>query len=527
MQLRMWTYDLAREQVPTLDHLRRLSEMSLNSGYNALGLYLEHRFAYPSAKWVAGKGALTPEMVKILESEFPELQFIPFLNLLGHFEGLLNTEGGQKYAEEKFLGMQACPSRPEVAELANRLIGDAIECFASQIIHIGADETGQLGKCPICSERVASIEREHPGADGKAILYGEYFAPLADAVLDAGRRPAMWGDMFQEHETALPIIPRDTLIFDWQYFDSPKPTAKKFAESGFKVVVCPTLFTYSAAWCHLAQSELNIRQNIHACRELGLHGVCVATWECELFGNYETMLPAISAAGKMLSDETVAVADETGADYPATVEAPSLLRGYLKQSETYEEWARLMGIELQTCGGPFSYSSYRSGIKCRFLLYSNPFLLWLRHGEELCGAPGDRALEVLDRAISVAPDSAARGVSEFVRIAIEFARHAEAAHVAYAAHQPGAAAAALAPARSSFDDLARIARGTNLRIGGSLADIERCRAAKEHVERVMRRIKEFGDGSLGYLPSFEMLSHPRFVPHDQGGWWLINDFAIE
>ena len=66
MRLRMWTYDLAREQAPTLDNLRVLAELSLNAGYNALGLYMEHRFAYPSAPWVHGAGAVTPSAVRAM-----------------------------------------------------------------------------------------------------------------------------------------------------------------------------------------------------------------------------------------------------------------------------------------------------------------------------------------------------------------------------------------------------------------------------------------------------------------------------
>ena len=51
--LRMWTYDLAREQAPTLEHLDRLCRTTQEAGYDALGLYLEHRFAYASAPWAA------------------------------------------------------------------------------------------------------------------------------------------------------------------------------------------------------------------------------------------------------------------------------------------------------------------------------------------------------------------------------------------------------------------------------------------------------------------------------------------
>ncbi|MFO0045667.1 MAG: hypothetical protein ACK53G_09545, partial [Armatimonadota bacterium] len=113
MKLRMWMYDLAREQTPSYEYLRKLCQLSLDSGYNALGLYLEHRFAYPSAPWVAGKDALTPEVVKQLQQDFPTLQLVPFINLLGHFEGFMYSEEGANFACERFTGLQADPTHPQ------------------------------------------------------------------------------------------------------------------------------------------------------------------------------------------------------------------------------------------------------------------------------------------------------------------------------------------------------------------------------------------------------------------------------
>src|SRR5580704_14895694 len=154
MQLRMWSYDLAREQAPTLDHLRRLCRVSLDSGFNALGLYLEHRFAYPSAPWAHGTGALTPESVGILVREFPELKIVPCINLLGHFEGILYTEEGRRFAEESFKGMQACPSKPGFNRFVESLLEDTLKAFPSDLIIIGGDETAQLGCCQECKARV-------------------------------------------------------------------------------------------------------------------------------------------------------------------------------------------------------------------------------------------------------------------------------------------------------------------------------------------------------------------------------------
>ncbi|MBI3721475.1 MAG: hypothetical protein HY248_02895, partial [Fimbriimonas ginsengisoli] len=111
--------------------------------------------------------------------------------------------------------------------------------------------------------------------------------------------------------------------------------------------------------------------------------------------------------------------------------------------------------------------------------------------------------------------------------AVEFVRMAEQARQAYAEGLPGVAVSCLTPARQIFDDLAKVAKASHLNFGGSLADAERCVAAKEHVERVIRRIKDYGDGSLGYLPAFEHITHPKFIPHDQGAWWLLNTWANE
>jgi len=502
----MWMLDVAREQSPTLDHLRRFLELTERSGYNAIGLYLEHRFAYPSTPWSRGQGSITPEMIATLESEFPDIQIIPFINLLGHFEGMLYTEDGKKYREETFKGLQACPSCPEFVDLCKSLIADTLSAFSSEIVHIGGDETWQLGACPKCKARIGQSGTE----DGKALLYGEHFGPLAKDLVASGRRPGVWGDMFLDHPTALEAMPKETIIFDWQYFKSPLPTTQGFIAQGFDTVCCPAIQTYNAIWCHVAESEHNVKESIEAATTAGAMGVCVTTWECGLFGNYETLIPIIAGCGDLLAGN----------------QAP-LMKAFEDESPEHGEWARLMSADLAKLGGIFAPGTIRSAIKCRLLLYSNPFLTWMHHAEELCGEIGDKALAILDQAIAVAPNASMRGVAEFGKLAIEFVRYADQARQAYAQRLPGLAIAALTPCRQIFEQLEKIARAAHLNIGGSTADIERSRAAKEHVERVILRIKQYGDGHLGYLPAFEILTHPKFMPHDQASWWLINKWANE
>jgi hypothetical protein len=245
----------------------------------------------------------------------------------------------------------------------------------------------------------------------------------------------------------------------------------------------------------------------------------------DVFAEQMLLYSPPTAGYRAMADAEGTTQTAAPAEWPAVPAEGAFLAEFGHESEAHREWARLMGQELQEAGGTFAFTGIRSSLKVRLLLNANPFLAWLHHGEELSGEVGDRALAIIDQAVAAAPDSGYRGVSEFARSAIEFVRYAEQAHQAYAQDLPGVAVASLAPTRQIFENLERIAKATNVRIGGSLADVERCRVAREHVERVIRRIKDYGDGKLGYLPSFEHLTHHKFVPHDQAAWWLINRWA--
>ena len=502
----MWMYDLAREQAPSLDHLFEIVALTAESGYDALGLYLEHRFAYPSLPWIAGVGAVTPEMIARVRSEFPSVRLIPFVNLLGHFEGAIYTEEGKTYRESLLEGMQACPCNPDFLKLCHTIIEDTVAAFDDEIIHIGGDETWQLGQCPKCKARAESFAE---GIDGKARLYGEHFGPLAQKVIDMGRRPGVWGDMFVTHPQALAFIPQSTLIFDWQYFNGIAETAKPFTEAGFQVVGCPAIQTYNATWCHIPESESNVK-TVHADVVSGGHyGTCVTTWELALMGAYDSIFPIIRACGQILNGDNDA----------------TFIQAFADVSERHETWARLMGAELQSAGGTFAPGKIRSSLKVRLLLNANPFLAWMHHADELCGEVGTRALQVIEEAEAYAATEVEKGICFFARSSIEFVRLAEIARQLYAEGKTEAAIGSIATTRRMFEDLGRVAMRTHKRIGGSLADVERCVVAKEHVERVITRMRRYGDGSLGYRPAFEVLCHPKFMPHDQANWWLINRWA--
>ncbi|MFQ5915458.1 MAG: family 20 glycosylhydrolase [Nitrospinota bacterium] len=493
MQIIGWMLDIAREQAPREDLLRETLIRSKKAGYNAVGLYLEHRFAYPSAPWAAAPGCLTPEGVRRLCASAPTgLRLIPFLNTLGHMEGFIRSEGGQWLAEAPGSGpIQICPSRPECAEFACNLVADAAEAFDDEWMHLGGDETYQLGACPMCAERLRLL--------GKGGLYAEYFGRLCRRVLEMGKRPCLWGDMLARYPEALEGIPRQTVIFDWHYDGPPEKTTQMFRERGFDVVCCPALRTYDSAWCFLDESRRVIDGHAQDAQRFGALGVLVCAWEFFGFSSLASVLPLIFAAGRRLS---------CGEDWMAATEREG--------GSGYARAAEMLGNRIPAASSFLAPGTWRT-LRESLVLGGNPFELWRLWRAEACGAAGDAVLRACDEAEDLLPgDHPARFPLDLHRTAVEWVRLVEGAYRFYASGDAEACAAALEPGR---DLLGRLRPGLE-RIaaeGGSAADPARLDRLLETLDAVRHRLRNL-PRHISWRPAFETLTQRGYVCGDQAAW---------
>jgi len=496
-------YDVAREQSPREDLLTEVAERSRAAGYNALGLYLEHRFAYPSAPWAAGPGCLTGDVVRRLQATFRPrgLRIIPFLNTLGHMEGFIRSEGGQWLAEGPagFGGVQICATRPECRRFARDLVADICAVFDDEWVHLGGDETRQLGQCPQCAARVQSV--------GVAGLYAEYFAPLCRFVLERDRRPCLWGDMLLRHPGVLEALPRETVIFDWQYFNGPLQTSSMFRQRGFDVVCCPSIQTYNSGWCFPAQSQANIDEHAADAAKLHALGVLVTTWEFCYFSWLESILPLVYAAGRRLArgeDWDEALVAEGGRGY---AEAAHILGNLVPQRSTFlapGTWRRL---------------------RHNLFMTHDPFDLWRAWREEACGSVGEEILALCRQAEAlVEHDHPLRRAIDLHRVGVEFVRGVEQAARWYTTGDKESAAAEVDAAACLLGTL-RPAAEVGAERGGSAADIHRLDYAVRTVRQAAERLRIYGRASA-YRPAFDTAIRPGAVEHDQAAWTLTDRVAL-
>lgn len=503
-----WMYDIARDQAPTEDGLVDLLTQSAAAGYNAVGLYLEHRFAYRSAPWAAAPGVVTPEIIqrvlqRIRAAKSPAApRVIPFLNTLGHMEGFIRSQDGWYLGETHEVGrlsLQICPSRTECIDFARNLVRNAMETFDDEWVHIGGDEAYELGNCPKCKERVAK--------SGKAGLFGEYYGDLCRWVIKQGRRPCVWGDMLLEHPEAMDHLPRETVIFDWQYFNRPRVSTRRLRDKGFDVVCSPSIQTYNSIWGFLRDTQDNIDQHAEDSRELGALGLCVTTWEFTFFTQFRTALPLVLAAGRRLSrseDWSTAIRAVAGDEFLRAIE--------------------ILGEKIPRSSDFIKPGTWRP-IRDRMVLRQNPFYLWKDWHADACGPAGDTILRMCDDVDRILPpDHILRFPCELYRVAVEWVRAAQAAYIEYGRRNLSGAITHLERGAAA---LARLEPGlvavAAQNVGGARVDVFRIRALVEKVRTVCRRISElesagvYRAGQL-YLPAFETISHDAYIHHDYAGW---------
>ena len=154
---------------------------------NAILLEVEDKFQYQCAPEVAVEGAYTKEQFQELSAccESLFIQVIPKLQALGHVDYILKHE---RFAglREKDHPFQFCPRNEEAHALWRSMASELFECFPGHdFFHIGADETANLGECPICEK--------HSKADN----YIHMVRGAIDHVLENGRQPIMWEDILR------------------------------------------------------------------------------------------------------------------------------------------------------------------------------------------------------------------------------------------------------------------------------------------------------------------------------------------
>lgn len=289
--IRAFQWDLAR-QVERFDWLLAQLPRYADWGYQRLYLHLEDAVAYPSVPGVARKDAYSHGQIQKLVSEAAkrDIGVVPIVNLLGHTQYLIkmpefrdlnelrNPDGSG--AEQG----QLCPADPRTLELAEKLLRDASAFCSAGEIHVGLDESFQLGRHPASRRGI-----EHLGLAGH---FANYAARLHERVHTLGFRMGLWADMLALLPEAIPLLPRGLSAYDWYYYPfgkAPRMELRNFAEyelapalkaQGIEYWGCPMNGAFRYEPLPVFGDRLaNIRSWWARCKQQQAAGMLITSWE--------------------------------------------------------------------------------------------------------------------------------------------------------------------------------------------------------------------------------------------------------
>jgi hexosaminidase len=189
----------------------------------------EDKFEYPSHPEIGAPGAFTlQEMQEITRyAQKYHIQIVPLVQGLGHVSFILKWPQYSHLREIPASNWEFCPLKDGSYELLNDLWQDAIEATpGSEYIHIGSDETYELGKGVECG--CADWVQKN----GKHSLMTEFINRSAKPLVDEGRTVMAWSADYEPGADRNPLKGMVVL----EPGDDPA-VAKKTKEAGYEVFV--------------------------------------------------------------------------------------------------------------------------------------------------------------------------------------------------------------------------------------------------------------------------------------------------
>lgn len=265
--------DLSRGPLPSLEFQKHQISVFAAFKVNIYSPYFEHTLLYPDQPLAAPPGgSLTPaEAVELVAyARQYHVTIVPDQEAFGHLHHVLKYDLYQQDAETSH-GYVLAPGQPGTLPLIQGWFTQIAQEFPSPFLHIGADETNDLG-----------LGRTHDDVEkqGYGPVYMAFLKQVHDSLAPLNRRLLFWGDIGDAHPDEVASLPKDMIAVPWDYWDSTgfDRLIAPFAKNGIETWVSPGDANWNEVYPVAHTALWNIQGFIRDGQRLGSTGALTTVW---------------------------------------------------------------------------------------------------------------------------------------------------------------------------------------------------------------------------------------------------------
>lgn len=280
--------DCSRNAVMKVSHLKGWLRKLALLGYNTAMLYTEDTYEIPGEPYFGyQRGGYTTRELREIDAYAAELgiEMIPCIQTLGHLEQILRWSAYNHIRDTRGVMLA---DEPGTYKLIEKMIMQCKRCFRSRRIHVGMDETHDLGR---------GAFMDHFGYERGFDIFNRHLANVMKLCNKHGVKPMIWSDMYfrlgsktnhyYDKKTIIPddvkaMIPAGVELVYWDYYHHNegfyKDWIQRHRDLGKEPLMASGAWTWSTFWHRKEETYGAGGACMRACRKAGLKEFLVTLW---------------------------------------------------------------------------------------------------------------------------------------------------------------------------------------------------------------------------------------------------------